>query len=161
MHCLYPFIIITSITLATPLYTSSWQHAYKCDLNGIAPRCCVDASKIVPFLDNTVCLVEDTTMGDPHRYSILLDDFPVCTVYRSGPCIHDAEVCILMRSRVYVCQTSFTIIFKNRAAEWCFSAYLKIFNIKMYKYPKLCGYFAEHYFLMPRAIEDLLIDLGY
>ncbi|XP_028899161.2 uncharacterized protein LOC114804537 [Zeugodacus cucurbitae] len=155
------YIIIICFSLATSLYTSRWQNAYKCDLNSIAPRCCIDISKIVTFLDNTVCLLEDTTMGEPRRYSLLIDDFPVCTVYRSGPCIHDAEVCILMRPHVYVCQTSFTIKFKNRAAEWCFSAYLKIFSIKMYKYPKLCGYFAEHYFLMPRVIEDLLIDLGY
>ncbi|XP_020715980.1 uncharacterized protein LOC110118506 isoform X1 [Ceratitis capitata] len=161
MHNYSKYLLILSFTLATPLYTSRWQHAYKCNFNAISPHCCVDASKIIDLLDSQVCLVEDHSHGEPLRYSITIDDFPVCTVYRSGACIHDAEICVLLRPHIYICQTSFTLIFKNRIAEWCFSSYLKIYSIKMYKYPKLCGYFTENYFLLPRIVQDLLIDLGY
>ncbi|XP_054742493.1 uncharacterized protein LOC129247399 [Anastrepha obliqua] len=161
MHCYSKFILLLCITLATPLYPTRWQHAYTCDLHLMSPRCCIYTWKIIRWMETEICIVEYKSQGEPHRFSLLIDDFPACTVYRSGPCIRDAEICVPLRQHVYICQTSISLIFKHQTVEWCFSSYLKIFGVKMYKYSRLCTYFAEHYFFMPRNIEDLLIRLGY
>ncbi|XP_067625522.1 uncharacterized protein [Eurosta solidaginis] len=161
MHFYSLLILLICCKLATPLFTSRWPHAYRCNLDSIVPRCCIYAREIIPEIQNEVCLIVDKSRGEPHRFSILIDDFPACTVYRSGPCLYKSEICVPLLKKALVCQTSLSLTFKHHAMEWCFSAYLKIYGIKLYKYSRLCTYFAENYFLIPQKIEDILIDAGY